>query len=177
MSSQPPDQPRQDPSVPSASEPNPYGQTQPPRTAPPQEQSPYDQSAHDQSAHDQSAPYQSAPYQSAQYSAPPDQGLAERLPPYGQPYPAVPQPHPQGTIVLVLGILGLVFGLCAPFAWYFGSKAQQEIAASGVRYSNEDQIKIGRILGMIITILMIVGLVIGLIGIIVAVVVFTTTTS
>ena len=88
--------------------------------------------------------------------------------PYGQPYPALPQPHPQGTVVLVLGILGFFITLCAPFAWYFGSKALKEIQASGVRYSNEDQIRVGRILGMIISILAIIGLVFGLIFVIIA---------
>jgi len=83
--------------------------------------------------------------------------------PYGQPYPALPQPHPRGTTVLVLGILGFFVTVCAPFAWYIGSKALKEIQASGARYSNEDQIRVGRIFGMIITILAIVGLVFGLI--------------
>jgi hypothetical protein len=94
--------------------------------------------------------------------------------PYGQPYPALPQPHPQGTIVLVLGILGFFVTLCAPFAWYFGSKALKEIQASGARYSNEDQIRVGRILGMIISILAIIGIVFGLIFLIVAVVIAAT---
>ena len=100
-------------------------------------------------------------------ASPPDQGS-----PYAQPYPSPLQPHPQGTVVLVLGILGLVVGLCAPFAWYFGSKAQKEIQASGVHYSNEDQIKIGRILGIVITILLLIGIVFGLIGMIIAIVMF-----
>jgi hypothetical protein len=75
------------------------------------------------------------------------------------PYPTLRPAHPQGTTVLVLGILGLVFGICAPFAWYFGSRARNEIRASGVRYANEDQIAIGRVLGMIVTIVLIVGVV------------------
>ena|SRR5690242_8438999 len=91
--------------------------------------------------------------------------------PYGQPYPALPQPHPQGTVVLVLGIVGFFVTLCAPFAWYFGSKALKEINASGVRYSNEDQIRVGRVLGMIVSILAIVGLVFGLVFVIIAAVI------
>ncbi len=94
------------------------------------------------------------PHQSEQPSQP-----EYRPQPYGQPYPALPQPHPQGTIVLVLGILGFVVGLCAPFAWYFGSKALKEIQATGIRYSNEDQIRVGRVLGMVVSIIAIVGLV------------------
>ena len=73
------------------------------------------------------------------------------------PYPTLPPTHPQGTTVLVLGILGLVFGICGPFAWYLGTRARNEIRASGMRYANEDQIAIGRVLGMIVTIVLIVG--------------------
>ena len=90
--------------------------------------------------------------------------------PYGQPYPALPQPHPQGTLVLVLGILGFFVALCAPFAWYFGSRALKEIQASGNRYSNEDQIRVGRILGMIVTIIAIVGLVFLAVFVIIAII-------
>jgi hypothetical protein len=80
--------------------------------------------------------------------------------PYGgQPYGMAPQEHPQGTIVLVLGILAFFVGITAPFAWYMGSKAMKEIRASGVRYSNESQLNIGRILGMVLTILYAISLV------------------
>jgi uncharacterized membrane protein YjgN (DUF898 family) len=81
--------------------------------------------------------------------------------PYGgQPYPMVPREHPQGTTVLVLGILGFfVAGICAPFAWYIGSKALKEIRASGIRYSNEQNIVVGRILGIIMTVVLLALLV------------------
>lgn len=80
--------------------------------------------------------------------------------PYGgQPYPMAPQEHPQGTTVLILGILGFVVGVTAPFAWYIGSRSMKEIRASGQTYANESQLNIGRILGMIVTILYLVGLV------------------
>ncbi len=73
--------------------------------------------------------------------------------PYNQPYGVAPQEHPQGTVVLILGILGFVVGVTAPFAWYMGSKALKEVRASGVHYSNEQFLSIGRILGIIITLL------------------------
>ena len=39
--------------------------------------------------------------------------------------------HPQAVTVLVLGILGIVVcGLCGPFAWSMGNKAEREMAAS-----------------------------------------------
>lgn len=81
--------------------------------------------------------------------------------PYGQPYPMVPREHPQGTTILVLGILGFfVAGVCAPFAWYLGNKALKESRATGVVYANQQSIVVGRILGIVMTILMILAVVI-----------------
>lgn len=85
----------------------------------------------------------------------------------GQPYGVAPQEHPQGTVVLVLGILGFLVGVTAPFAWYLGNKAMKEVRASGTSYSNEQQINIGRILGMVVTLLYAIGLVLGIIAVIV----------
>lgn len=98
-------------------------------------------------------------------------------PVYGRPYPALPQPHPQATVVLVLGILGFFVPVCAPIAWYLGSKALKEIQATGARYSNEDQLRAGRLLGMIITILAIIGLVFLVVFLIVAIIAATTASS
>ena len=79
--------------------------------------------------------------------------------PYGgQPYGMAPREHPQGTTVLVLGILGFFVVVTAPFAWYLGSKATKEIRASGAYYSNTQQINVGRILGIVVTLLYGVGL-------------------
>jgi len=86
-----------------------------------------------------------------------------------QPYGALPE-HPQGTTILVLGIVGLFVTICAPIAWYMGSKAQKEIAASGVRYANEQNINIGKIIGMVLTILAIVGIVIAVIFLVIVIV-------
>jgi hypothetical protein len=93
----------------------------------------------------------------------PRQSGSPAVPAYGPPYPLVPQDHPQGTTVLVLGIVGLFVAICAPFAWYIGSKALKEIRASGTRYANEQQIVIGRILGMIVTILLMVSVLFGIV--------------
>lgn len=63
--------------------------------------------------------------------------------------------HPHGTLVLVLGILGVVgVSLFAPFAWYFGSKALREIDASPDVFSNRGNVVAGRVLGIIGTVLM-----------------------
>lgn len=122
-------------SAPSASEPSdPYGQ-QPAYGQQPYGQQPY--------GHQQVNPYDQQPgYGQSAYG---QYG-------YGQPY-GMPMEHPQGTLILVLGILGFVTGLAAPVAWYLGSKTRKEIAASGMVYANEGNIKAGHILGMVMSII------------------------
>ncbi|MCR1781582.1 DUF4190 domain-containing protein [Nocardioides carbamazepini] len=69
--------------------------------------------------------------------------------------------HPQGTTILILGILGLV--CCGPLgiaAWVMGNKAIQEIDANPSAYTNRGTINAGRICGMIASILMVVGIVV-----------------
>jgi uncharacterized membrane protein YjgN (DUF898 family) len=78
--------------------------------------------------------------------------------------------HPDGTTVLVLGILSLVVcGLLGPFAWSKGNRAMAEINSNpGVNYTNRGSINAGRICGMIATILLIIGGVILVIALIAA---------
>jgi small-conductance mechanosensitive channel len=84
--------------------------------------------------------------------------------PYGgQPYGAPPQEHPQGTLILIFGILGIFITIFAPIAWYLGNKARAEIQASGIHYSNEQNVSIGRMLGKIFTIIAIVSIALGII--------------
>jgi hypothetical protein len=90
--------------------------------------------------------------------------------PYGQGYSAPGGDHPQGTTILVLGIVGIFFTICAPIAWYLGSRALKEIKASGITYNNQQQIVIGRTLGIIFSILAIIGLVLAVFFVIIAVV-------
>jgi hypothetical protein len=87
--------------------------------------------------------------------------------PYGQPYGTPPQEHPQGTLILIFGILGIFVTIFAPIAWYLGNKAKQEVQASGIQYSNEQNISIGRMLGKVFTIIAIVTIVIVIISLIV----------
>jgi K+ transporter len=101
------------------------------------------------------------------YSPQPQENPPGQPMPYGQSYPMAPQEHPQGTTVLVLGIVGIFFGIAAPFAWYLGNKAQKEIRASGQSYSNEQNINIGRILGMVFTIIYILTIVVSIIFVII----------
>jgi len=75
------------------------------------------------------------------------------------PPPFRPQDHPQTTTILILGILGLVAcGVLGPFAWSMGNKALREIDASNGQLGGRDTVNVGRILGIIATILLGVGL-------------------
>ncbi|GAA3681507.1 hypothetical protein GCM10022237_45550 [Nocardioides ginsengisoli] len=96
-------------------------------------------------------------------------------PAYGQGgWPPAPAPdHPQATLVLVLGILGLV--LCqvvSPFALVIGNRVRKEIAASQGRIGGAQMATIGWVLGIVGTCLLALGLVflIGYVVILVAVI-------
>jgi hypothetical protein len=66
--------------------------------------------------------------------------------------------HPQGTTILVLGILSLVVcGLLGPFAWAMGTKAMHEMDASPGVWSNRGNVTAGRICGIISSCLLIAG--------------------
>ncbi|MBJ7358146.1 MAG: DUF4190 domain-containing protein [Nocardioides sp.] len=92
--------------------------------------------------------------------------------PYGAPqaptYGAFAPDHPQSTLVLVLGILGLV--LCqviSPFAWVMGNRVIREIDASGGAVGGRSPANAGRICGIIGTMLLGLGLLIA-VGVVVA---------
>jgi hypothetical protein len=77
-------------------------------------------------------------------------------PGYGYPPPGPPRfEHPQGTTVIVLGALSLLScGICGPFAWSMGTKALAEIDLDPMRYSNRELVNLGRILGIVGTVLL-----------------------
>lgn len=83
--------------------------------------------------------------------------------PYGAPayggYQAVPD-HPQATTILVLGIISVFVGVLGPVAWWMGSKAKKEIEASGGRIGGLQQVTVGWILGIVMSILLAVSVVI-----------------
>ncbi len=82
-------------------------------------------------------------------------------PPYGPPnqygapaYGFAPPDHQQATLVLILGILGLV--LCqviSPFAWVMGNRVVAEIDASNGQLGGRGSANAGRICGIIGTFL------------------------
>jgi uncharacterized membrane protein YjgN (DUF898 family) len=80
-------------------------------------------------------------------------------PPYGYPPPGYGIEHPQGTTLLVLGILSLVVcGILGPFAWSIGNRALAEIDAAPPGYfRNRGNVAAGRICGIIATVLLILG--------------------
>lgn len=82
-------------------------------------------------------------------------------PAYGQPTPGQyyqPVNYPeesQSTTVLVLGILGLVMcQVLAPFAWKMGNAELEAIDAGRRNPTNREHANIGRILGIIGTIML-----------------------
>ncbi|MEV0387140.1 DUF4190 domain-containing protein [Nonomuraea sp. NPDC050643] len=71
-------------------------------------------------------------------------------------YGPQPQTHPNGTTILVLGILSLVVcSFIGPFAWSMGNKALREIDESGYFYENRGYVQAGRICGIIGTVLLV----------------------
>src|SRR6185312_3493089 len=114
----------------------------------------------------QAQPSPQSPYQQPGQYQPGGQPM-----PYGQQYGAPPQEHPQGTLILVFGILGIFITIFAPIAWYMGNKAKREIQASGIQYSNEQNVNIGRILGKVFTIIALISIALTIIITIIVVVV------
>jgi len=75
--------------------------------------------------------------------------------PYGGYRPPAPN-HPQSTTVLILGILGIVIcGLLGPFAWTMGNRVVAEIDQSGGQLGGRTEANVGRILGIVSTVLLI----------------------
>ena len=100
-------------------------------------------------------PYSQQSYQIPTVTSPPFQAGSPPLP-YGRPYGVPPREHPQGTLILIFGIIGAFVTIFAPIAWYLGSKAKQEIQASGLQYANEPHVNAGRILGKVFSIIWLV---------------------
>jgi hypothetical protein len=57
---------------------------------------------------------------------------------------------------LIFGIIGAFVTIFAPIAWYLGSRAKQEIQASGLQYANEPHVNAGRVLGKVFSIIWLV---------------------
>jgi hypothetical protein len=102
-------------------------------------------------------------------------------PPYGQPpqvpygapqnpgaYGPVLPDHPQATTVLILGIVSAVAcGFVAPVAWVMGNRVVREIDASNGTLGGRSTANVGRIIGIVWTVLTFGVLALGLLGVIV----------
>ena len=72
---------------------------------------------------------------------------------------AVPASNNRPTIILVLGILGIVCcGLLAPVAWFMGSAELKSIRSGSSPAAGEGLAKAGMILGIIGSVLLILSL-------------------
>jgi hypothetical protein len=143
---------------------NPPGEEQPPQdpsSGSSQDQPGYwEQQAHPGQQDPQQGPAPGQPYppQGQPYGAPyqpyPPQGYGQP----GQPNTYAPD-HPKATLVLILGILGLVVcGVVAPFAWRMGKRTVDEIDASQGQLGGRGSAQAGYILGIIGTALLALGL-------------------
>jgi len=65
----------------------------------------------------------------------------------------------QATTVLVLGIVGIIFNIVAPVAWILGNQERRAIDEGRRDPVNAGTANIGRILGIIGTVLMVLGLI------------------
>ena len=85
----------------------------------------------------------------------------EAPPPGGYGVGGVPQEHPKGTQILVLGILSLVCcGVLGPFAWVMGNNARKEMAAQpNVIWTNKGTVTAGWVCGIIGSVFLILGIV------------------
>ena len=110
--------------------------------------------------YDQPAPYgQAAPYgqQPASYGQQPPYAAAPPAAYGGAVYSGIE--HPQGTLILILGILSIVIcGVTGPFAWSMGRKALREIDSSGQPYSNRGQVQAGMICGIVGSVFLVLGI-------------------
>ena len=152
-----------------------YGQ-QPPYAQPSYGQPPYGQ-----------PPYGQQPGQPAYgYPPPAGQSAPPGGPPLYPPYAAFTPPrpdHPQSTLSLILGIVGLVLGfgcglgfLASPFAWALGRNALKEIQASRGQLGGESTARAGMITGIVGSVLLALGVLV-LIGFAILVAVAGTTSS
>lgn len=79
------------------------------------------------------------------------------------------KPH-RGTLILILGILGLI--VCQPVgvaAWIMGNADLKQIAAGTMDPEGKQLTQIGKILGIIASVLLIIGIVIAVLSIVLGV--------
>jgi hypothetical protein len=105
-----------------------------------------------------------AAYDAAMSMPPPPPPPSDGVP-YGGPYGVhggyIGYEHPEGTTVLVLGVLSLVVcQFLGPVAWIMGNNVIKEIDANPGAYTNRGSVQAGRICGIISSCLIIATVVI-----------------
>jgi hypothetical protein len=71
---------------------------------------------------------------------------------------------PGATAALVLGIIGVWLWLVAPFAWVRGRRTLNEINASMGQLGGRTKADVGRVLGIIGTVLLVLTIALGILG-------------
>jgi hypothetical protein len=86
-------------------------------------------------------------------------GYSGAPPGYGPPGYGNAREHPNGTTILVLGILGLVLcQLLGPVAWVMGGRARREMNAQpDVHWTNRGNVTAGWVCGIIGSVLLILS--------------------
>ncbi len=94
-----------------------------------------------------------------QQSQQPGYGQYGQQPGYAPQAPMQYAPdHPKSTLVLILGILGIVVcGLIAPFAWVMGKRTVSEIDASQGNLGGRGAAQAGYVLGIVGSVLLGLG--------------------
>src|SRR5690606_37107594 len=99
---------------------------------------------------------------------PPSDGVPHGGYPVYPGYGGYAYEHPEGTTVLLLGVLSLVVcQFLGPVAWIMGNNVIAEIDRNPGMYSNRGSVQAGRICGIIsscLIIVMVVGFVLALIA-------------
>lgn len=81
----------------------------------------------------------------------------------GPSYGGYAQPHPRGTLILVLGIVGILCcGVAGIVAIVMGKQALDEIDANPAAYTNRSMVMAGFVLGIIAAVLWAIGLIVRL---------------
>ncbi|MGC3954401.1 MAG: DUF4190 domain-containing protein [Propionicimonas sp.] len=134
--------------LPPAAAPAPYPAAPAPHPATP---SPYPPTAPAPTYEQPPLGYGSGPYEPSRESAP-----LVPAPTYSYVYsPQVD--HPNSVPALVLGLLGFVFGITFPIAWYLGAKGNADIKREPQRYRSNGMLTAGMALGIFGTIMIGIG--------------------
>ncbi|MBC9227376.1 DUF4190 domain-containing protein [Aeromicrobium sp. zg-636] len=103
-------------------------------------------------------PGQQQPYPGQQQPYGAQQPQPGQYPVAGQQWGTPPPKHPKATLILILGILGLIVcGALAPFAWVMGNRVVAEIDANPGVYEGRGEAQAGRILGIIGSVMLILA--------------------